>query len=113
MAREKYRFNTPAGRVFDVFNAVLLIAIGIVALVPFIYVLAGSFATEAELATRSFFLWPETFSLDAYEAIFTSPAFVRALITTIAVTAVGTLVQLMLTATMAYPLSRRTCRAGD
>jgi putative aldouronate transport system permease protein len=112
MAREKYRFNTPAGRVFDVFNVVLLIAIGIVALVPFIYVLAGSFATEAELATRSFFLWPETFSLDAYEAIFTSPAFVRALITTIAVTAVGTLVQLMLTATMAYPLSKANLPGG-
>ena len=112
MAREKYRFNTPAGRVFDVFNVVLLIAIAIVALVPFVYVLAGSFATEAELATRSFFLWPETFSLDAYEAIFTSPAFIRALITTIAVTAVGTLVQLMLTATMAYPLSKANLPGG-
>ncbi|KAF2413634.1 ABC transporter permease [Microbacterium sp. B35-04] len=112
MAREKYRFNTPAGRVFDVFNVVLLIGIGIVALVPFVYVLAGSFATEAELATRSFFLWPETFSLDAYEAIFTSPAFIRALITTIAVTAVGTAVQLALTATMAYPLSKANLPGG-
>jgi putative aldouronate transport system permease protein len=98
--------------VFDVFNVVLLVAIGVVALVPFVYVLAGSFATEAELATRSFFLWPETFSLDAYEAIFTSPAFVRALVTTIAVTAVGTVVQLMLTATMAYPLSKANLPGG-
>lgn len=112
MARERYRFNTRAGRVFDVFNIVLMVAIAIVALVPFVYVLAGSFATESELATRSFFLWPETFSLDAYEAIFTSPAFVRALITTIAVTAVGTVVQLMLTATMAYPLSKSNLPGG-
>ncbi|MBD3940562.1 carbohydrate ABC transporter permease [Microbacterium sp. NEAU-LLC] len=112
MAREKYRFNTPAGRVFDVFNVVLMAAIGIVALIPFVFVLAGSFATEAELATRSFFLWPETFSLDAYEAIFTSPAFVRALVTTILVTAVGTLVQLTLTAAMAYPLSKANLPGG-
>ncbi|GAA5087827.1 carbohydrate ABC transporter permease [Microbacterium yannicii] len=112
MAREKYRFNTPAGRVFDVFNVALMAAIGIVALIPFIFVLAGSFATEAELATRSFFLWPETFSLDAYEAIFTSSAFVRALITTIVVTAVGTLVQLTLTAAMAYPLSKANLPGG-
>ncbi|MDT0181811.1 carbohydrate ABC transporter permease [Microbacterium sp. ARD31] len=112
MAREKYRFNTPAGRVFDVFNVALMIAVAVVALVPFVYVLAGSFATEAELATRSFFLWPETFSLRAYESIFTSPAFVRAMITTIAVTAVGTLVQLMLTATMAYPLSKANLPGG-
>ncbi|UYO96639.1 carbohydrate ABC transporter permease [Microbacterium sp. M28] len=112
MAREKYRFNTPAGRVFDVFNIALMVAVAILALVPFAFVLAGSFATEAELATRSFFLWPETFSLKAYEAIFTSPAFVRALITTIAVTAVGTVVQLALTASMAYPLSKANLPGG-
>lgn len=106
MAREKYRFNTRAGRVFDVVNVVLLTGLGLLALLPFVYVAAGSFATESELATRSFFLWPETVSLRAYESILTSPTFVRALITTIAVTAVGTVVQLLLTAAMAYPLSK-------
>ncbi|MGM7671748.1 carbohydrate ABC transporter permease [Microbacterium sp. A93] len=106
MAREKYRFNTPAGKVFDVFNVALLTAVGIVALIPFVYVVAGSFATELELATRSFFVWPETFSLRAYESILTSPTFLRAMVTTIAVTAVGTLIQLFLTASMAYPLSK-------
>lgn len=112
MAREKYRFNTPAGRVFDVFNIGLMAAIAGVALLPFIFVLAGSFATEAELATRSFFLWPETFSLEAYKSIFTSSAFVRALVTTILVTAVGTAVQLVLTAAMAYPLSKANLPGG-
>ncbi|KAA9089632.1 carbohydrate ABC transporter permease [Microbacterium radiodurans] len=106
MAREKYRFNTPGGRVFDVVNVVMLTALGLLALLPFVYVTAGSFATESELATRAFFVWPETFSLRAYEAILTSPAFLRAMITTICVTAVGTVVQLMLTASMAYPLSK-------
>lgn len=106
MAREKYRFNTPAGKVFDVFNVVLLTSVGIIALIPFVFVLAGSFATEAELATRPFFLWPETFSLRAYESILTSPAFLRAIVTTVLVTAVGTAIQLLLTATMAYPLSK-------
>lgn len=106
MAREKYRFNTRGGRIFDVFNVILLSAVGIIALIPFVFVIAGSFATEAELATRSFFLWPETFSLRAYESILTSPAFLRAIVTTILVTAVGTVIQLFLTATMAYPLSK-------
>ncbi|WP_221585276.1 carbohydrate ABC transporter permease [Microbacterium sp. G2-8] len=107
MARERYRFNTKPGKVFDVVNVVLLIAVGVIALVPFLYVLAGSFATEAEIATRPFFIWPETWSLRAYESILTSPAFLRALVTTIAVTAVGTAVQLLLTASMAYPLSKK------
>lgn len=112
MARERYRFNTPGGRVFDVFNIALMVLVSIIALVPFIYVLAGSFATESELATRSFFLWPETFSTEAYSAIFSSSAFLRALITTILVTAVGTAVQLVLTAAMAYPLSKSNLPGG-
>jgi putative aldouronate transport system permease protein len=112
MAREKYRFNTPAGRVFDVFNVVILVAIGAIALVPFLYVLAGSFATEAEIATRPFFLWPNTFSLEAYKAILQSDAFVRALVTTILVTVVGTTIQLLLTAAMAYPLSKANLPGG-
>ncbi|GAA4487682.1 carbohydrate ABC transporter permease [Microbacterium panaciterrae] len=112
MARERFRFNTPAGRVFDVFNVALLLLVGVVALVPFLYVLAGSFATESELSTRSFFLWPDTFSLKAYESILTSPAFVRAIVTTILVTVVGTAIQLLLTAAMAYPLSKANLPGG-
>ncbi|WP_156762075.1 carbohydrate ABC transporter permease [Microbacterium karelineae] len=107
MARPAYRFNTRPGRVFDVINVVILVAVGVIALIPFLYVLAGSFATEAEIATRPFFIWPETWSLRAYDAILTSPAFLRALVTTILVTAVGTAVQLLLTASMAYPLSKQ------
>lgn len=107
MARPAYRFNTGPGRVFDVVNVVVLIAVGVIALIPFLYVLAGSFATEAEIATRPFFIWPETWSLRAYDSILTSSAFLRALVTTILVTAVGTIVQLLLTASMAYPLSKQ------
>ncbi|GAB2971629.1 MAG TPA: carbohydrate ABC transporter permease [Actinotalea caeni] len=100
------RFNTRAGRVFDVVNVVVLSAIGALALLPFLYVLAGSFATELEITTRPFFLWPTEVITDSYRSILSSKIFVRAFVTTIAVTGVGTLVQLTLTALMAYPLSK-------
>ncbi|MBE1608567.1 carbohydrate ABC transporter permease [Actinopolymorpha pittospori] len=89
-------------------NYVVLIAIGLLALLPFVFVLAGSLATEAELTRRSFFLWPETFSVEAYRAIFSTTAFLRSLVTTVCVTAVGTVVQLFFTFTMAYPLAKRS-----
>jgi putative aldouronate transport system permease protein len=107
MAREKYRFNTRGGRVFDVVNIVILTVIGLFALFPFAFVIVRSFATESELASSSFFLWPKQVSFEAYSAIFSTPTFTRALITTIAVTAVGTVIQLLLTVTMAYPLAKR------
>ena len=101
------RYNTKPGRIFDGFNVALLGLVGVLALLPFIFVIAGSFATEAELTRRSFFLWPEEFTLGSYEAIFQTPAFLRAMATTIGVTATGTVIQLALTVCMAYPLSKR------
>ncbi|MBU5593811.1 carbohydrate ABC transporter permease [Amphibacillus sp. MSJ-3] len=102
--------NTKPGRVFDVFNLIFLGLVAIITLLPFLYVIAGSFATEPELARRAFFIIPETFTFEAYRFIFSSEAFVRSIIVTIGVTAVGTLVQLFFTFTMAYPLSKKKLR---
>ena len=105
-SKAEQRFNTRAGRVFDAVNIVLLIVVGMLAVLPFIYVMAGSFATEVEIATRPFFLWPNEVTTDSYRSILSSDVFVRAFVTTVVVTFVGTLVQLSLTALMAYPLSK-------
>lgn len=102
--------NTKPGKVFDFVNIIFLAIFAIVTLLPFVYVVAGSFATEPELARRAFFVWPETFTLEAYRFIFTSEAFIRSIIITIGVTAVGTLVQLFFTFTMAYPLAKKNLR---
>lgn len=99
--------NTRAGKVFDAFNVVVLLALGVVTVLPFIYVTAGSFARESELAERSFFLWPREFVLDTYDYIFATSTFTRSLVVTLLVTAVGMVIQVLLTFTMAYPLSRR------
>ncbi|PAD70231.1 ABC transporter permease [Bacillus sp. 7586-K] len=99
--------NTPAGRVFDVFNFVFLGGIALLMVCPFLYVIAGSFATEAELTRRSFFIFPETFSLESYKYIFSTDTFTRSILVSIGVTFIGTLVCLLFTFTMAYPLSRK------
>ncbi|GIH06722.1 protein LplC [Rhizocola hellebori] len=99
--------STPAGRVFDAVNVVVLVALAVVTILPFIYVTAGSFAKESELAERSFFLWPREVVTDTYRYIFSTDTFLRSLIVTIAVTAVGMIIQVLLTFTMAYPLAKR------
>jgi len=100
------RFNTRAGRAFDVLNVVLLTGVGLLAILPFAYVLAGSFATELEITTRPFFLWPDDFTTTSYESILSSDVILRAFVTTVVVTVVGTLMQLGLTVLLAYPLSK-------
>lgn len=98
--------NTPLGRVFDVFNHIILALIALAMIVPFLYVIAGSFATEAELARRPFFIIPETFTLSAYEYIFSTATFVRSIGVSVLVTVLGTVVSLALTLTMGYALSK-------
>lgn len=100
--------NTTAGRIFDFFNHIFLLLIAIVTVVPFIYIVAGSFATEVELATRPFFLFPEEITTNAYRYIFSTDAVIRSLGVSILVTVIGTIVSMILTLTMAYPLSRKT-----
>ncbi|MFB9623959.1 carbohydrate ABC transporter permease [Nonomuraea helvata] len=100
-------YSTVGSRVFDVINVAVLVGLALITVLPLLYVLAGSFASESEIAARPFFLWPEKFVTDTYKFIFSTPTFVRALLTTIVVTAVGTVVQLVLTFTMAYPLAKR------
>jgi len=104
--RRKDIFNTPAGRVFDIFNFVIMGLFGFLTLAPFLYVLAGSFATELEITTRNFFLWPRDFSNEAYRFIFATGTVIDSMIRTAGVTAVGTIIQLIFTFTFAYPLSR-------
>lgn len=100
-------FDSRGSRAFDVVNAMLLTGLALITVLPLLYVLAASFATESEISSRPFFLWPEKFVTDTYQYIFSTGTFVRALLTTICVTAVGTVVQLFLTLTMAYPLAKR------
>ncbi|MFA9557884.1 carbohydrate ABC transporter permease [Evansella sp. AB-rgal1] len=98
--------NTPMGRVFDVFNHIILAVIALAMVVPFMYVIAGSFATESELARRAFFIFPETFSTGAYEYIFSTPTFIRSIGVSVWVTILGTIVSLSLTLMMGYALSK-------
>ena len=100
-------FATPGSRLFDTFNYLVLIVLALVTILPLLYVFAGSFASEPEIRSRTFFLWPHKFVTSTWDYIFDTDTFVRALLTTIGVTLVGTFVQVMLTLTMAYPLSKR------
>lgn len=95
-------------RIFNVANVVILTLVAIIMLLPFINVIAGSFATSAELMRRPLMLFPNEPTLDAYAYIFRSNTIPRALMVSITVTLIGTLVNIVMTTLMAYPLSHRT-----
>lgn len=99
------KYDSPRDKVFDGLNIAVLLGFAALTILPFLYVLAASFATESEIASRPFFLWPDDPTLETYRYIFSTDTFLRSLLVTIGVTVVGTLVQITLTMLMAYPLS--------
>ena len=89
---------------------ILLTLIAVIMVIPFIYVIAASFATEAEIQTRPIFFIPDSPTLDAYARIFDmndmGTRVFHALLMSVCVTAIGTFINLFFTTTMAYGLSR-------
>ncbi|CAG7627876.1 carbohydrate ABC transporter permease [Paenibacillus allorhizosphaerae] len=100
-------YRSVGGTIFDVCNYTLLAVFACLTVLPFLYVVAGSFATDAELTQRAFFIIPQSFSLTGYEYILSSSTLFRSIGVSIGVTIVGTLVNLAFTVSMAYPLARR------
>jgi putative aldouronate transport system permease protein len=100
-------YRTVPGTIFDVCNYLFLSLFALACILPFIYVFAGSFASDVELTRRAFFLIPQTFTTAAYEYIFSTDTIVRSIGVSIYVTTVGTLINLFFTVTMAYALSKR------
>ena len=89
---------------------ILLTLIAGIMVIPFIYVIAASFATEAEIQTRPIFFIPDSPTLDAYARIFDmndmGTRVFHSLLISVCVTAIGTFINLFFTTTMAYGLSR-------
>ncbi|WP_405174382.1 carbohydrate ABC transporter permease [Paenibacillus sp. FSL H8-0261] len=94
-------------RMFDGINVAILLLVSAVMIIPFIYIILISFATEQEVLSKSFLVFPTKFSLEGYRYIFSTPILLRSLAVTIGVTVIGTLVNLLLTVLMAYPLARK------
>ncbi|MCL6633152.1 MAG: carbohydrate ABC transporter permease [Alicyclobacillus herbarius] len=100
-------YNSTAGRIFDVFNYVFLGFVSAITLIPFIYVLAGSFASNEELSQQYLVFIPKHITFSAYQFIFSTPTLLHSIWISVYITVVGTLVNLFCTTTMAYALSRR------
>lgn len=101
------QYRTASGVTFDVANYIVLTLFGLATVLPFVYVIAGSFASDAELTQRAVFFIPKTFTLAAYEFIFSTGTIVKSIGVSIYVTVIGTLVNLFFTVTMAYSLAKR------
>lgn len=109
-ARLKY---SPGEVVFDAFNCLLLGLFALACILPFLYIIAGSLATNYEFKTRAFFIVPRSFTLASYGYIFSSATLINSMLVSVERTVLGTAISMALTLTMAYPLTRKSLWGRD
>lgn len=74
---------------------------------PFILVISASLSSEEAILENGLRFWPQSFTLEAYEYAFKYPEdILKSYGVTIFVTVVGTILNIILTISIAYPISR-------
>lgn len=95
------------GRAFDVANGLLLTAVAGAALVPMVHVRAKSTGSGPAILSGRVGVLPVETHASAYVAVIERTGMVNALLFTIYLTVVGTVIDVLVTALGAYPLSKR------
>ena len=76
-------------------------------LAPLINIVASSFSSVDAVGRGQVYLWPVGFNVDGYNAVFTFKGIWRSYGNTIFYTVCGTIINLAMTLSAAYPLARR------
>lgn len=105
--RMKIKTNTST-KVFYTVGYILVIALALFCVIPFIMMISGSLSDNAEIVKHGYSLLPRGFSTRAYTSLFEYPdQILRAYGVTIVTTVVGTVVGLLLTSMAGYVLARK------
>lgn len=97
-------------RIFQVFNTALMIFILFITLYPFLYLVAQSVSSDAAVSAGKVVFFPVDFTLDTYKYLLKDDSFFKYYGNTILYTVVGTLISVIGTALLAYPLSKPRLR---
>jgi putative aldouronate transport system permease protein len=99
----KVRFGRKA---FVASNAVILIILALLCLLPLVNVLAISFSSKSAAATGMVKLWPIDFTLASYKYVLSKHEFIASLIVSFKRLFLGLTINMVLTVLTAYPLSK-------
>lgn len=93
-------------KVFKIVTISVVVIIAACCLFPFLHILAVSFSNKTAVIRGEVLLWPKSFDLSAYKAVFTNKGLMDSMWFTLFLTVVYTVFSLIMTILCAYPLSR-------
>lgn len=101
--------RTRGEKVFNVFNILILVTLGIVFLIPILHVIFASISEPVRLSThRGLIMWPlGKPTLEGYRLVFQNNTIIKSYMNTILYVVAGTVIGVILTCFAAYGLSRK------
>ncbi|PZE22578.1 carbohydrate ABC transporter permease [Paenibacillus xerothermodurans] len=97
---------TSGMRVFNVFNVIVLSALALAMFLPYLNIFAQSLSSAKAITNGWVSLWPVEFTWINYQYVFQDPTIWRAFLISVIITVCGTAINLVMTSSLAYPLSR-------
>ncbi|MEM7531295.1 MAG: carbohydrate ABC transporter permease [Chloroflexota bacterium] len=92
----------------QILSHIILGVVGLLCLVPMMVVISISLSDEKAIAINGYSLLPQEFTVKAYTYVLQQPQqILQAYFVTVAVTAIGTVLGLLLSSLLAYALSRK------
>lgn len=95
-------------KIFVVCNYVFLALLSCVCIYPLVYTLALSFSSSSAAAAGSVALWPVDFTTASYKYVLGQSQFLRSFGVSVERVVLGTLIGMLITILIAYPLSKES-----
>lgn len=92
-------------RLFPIVNAVILLTLALLCVIPLIHVAAVSLSSSAAAAAGRVVLWPKEFTWNSYAFVAKRPAFWQSMLVSLLRIVLGGSISMLLTVLAAYPLS--------
>lgn len=103
------KIKEPAGdRIFLTTVYIVLFLVVIAVLYPLIYIISSSISSPAAVTSGRVWLWPVDISFEGFRVLFKTPEIMTGYANSIFYTTAGTIISVVLTIMIAYPLSRRS-----
>ncbi len=93
--------------VFKWFNTIIMILVCMATLYPFLYLVAQSFSSEEAITLGKVNLIPIGFNLETYKSVLAKGEFMHSYKNTLIYSVLGTILALVFSCCMAYPLSKK------
>ena len=93
--------------VFKWFNTLIMVLVCIATLYPFLYLVAQSFSSEEAITLGKVNLLPIGFNIETYKSVLAKGEFMHSYKNTLVYSVLGTILSLVFSCCMAYPLSKK------